>query len=221
MIQSNERPLLFQAWPPPHMVQPWPQHTGSLSLDNMHHHLPPGKHPILHLIVPYLMTKKVDKTPTGMNKPYNKPFTGKYVRAASVASEMCLFIQSHTLPRGRCWAPQWSVYFSAGDSLVHIHLQLTVLEMTQSKKKPMPFHAWPPHMLQPQPWHTGSLSLENMHHHLPPEKHPILHLIVPYLMTKKVHKTLTGPNNPYNEPFTGNMWGLPPMTGLNKPSNTF
>ncbi|KAF8802295.1 ribosomal protein S7 [Phlegmacium glaucopus] len=62
----------------------------------MHHHLPPEKHPILQLITTYIMSKKVRKKPKDVNEPYNKPFGGKYARAAKLTSQMLLFIQSST-----------------------------------------------------------------------------------------------------------------------------
>ena len=43
------------------------------SLDDMHHHLPPERHPILQLIATYIMSKKVRKKPKDVNEPYNKP----------------------------------------------------------------------------------------------------------------------------------------------------
>lgn len=73
-------------------VQPAPPS----SLDDMHHHLPPEKQPILHLIATYIMSKKVRKKPKDVNEPYNKPFGGKYARAAKLTSRMLLFIQSST-----------------------------------------------------------------------------------------------------------------------------
>ena len=66
------------------------------SLDDMHHHLPPEKHPMLQLIATYIMSKKVRKKPKDVNEPYNKPFGGKYARAAKLTSQMLLFIQSST-----------------------------------------------------------------------------------------------------------------------------
>ena len=66
------------------------------SLDDMHHHLPPERHPILQLIATYIMSKKVRKKPKDVNEPYNKPFGGKYARAAKLTSRMLLFIQSST-----------------------------------------------------------------------------------------------------------------------------
>lgn len=66
------------------------------SLDDMHHHLPPEKHPMLQLITTYIMSKKVRKKPKDVNEPYNKPFGGKYARAAKLTSQMLLFIQSST-----------------------------------------------------------------------------------------------------------------------------
>ena len=66
------------------------------SLDDMHHLLPPEKHPMLHLIATYIMGKKIRKKPKGVNEPYNKPFGGKYARAAKLTSRMLLFVQSST-----------------------------------------------------------------------------------------------------------------------------
>jgi small subunit ribosomal protein S7 len=66
------------------------------NLDDMHHHLPPEKHPMLHLIATYIMGKKIRKKPKGINEPYNKPFGGKYARAAKLTSRMLLFVQSST-----------------------------------------------------------------------------------------------------------------------------
>ena len=70
--------------------------AASSSLDDMHHHLPPEKHPMLQLIATYIMSKRVRKKPKGINEPYNKPFSGKYAKAAKLTSQMLLFIQSHT-----------------------------------------------------------------------------------------------------------------------------
>ena len=73
-----------------------PAQAAPASLDDMHHHLPPDKHPMLQLIATYIMSKKVRKKPKDVNEPYNKPFGGKYARAAKLTSQMLLFIQSST-----------------------------------------------------------------------------------------------------------------------------
>ena len=78
------------------LTAPTPQAVPSGSLDDMHHHIPPEKHPMLHLIATYIMSKKVRKKPKDINEPYNKPFGGKYARAAKLTSRMLLFIQSST-----------------------------------------------------------------------------------------------------------------------------
>ena len=78
---------------PPAPAQATPQAS---NLDNMHHHLPPERNPILHLIATYIMSKKVRKKPKDTNEPYNKPFGGKYARAAKLTSQMLLFIQAYT-----------------------------------------------------------------------------------------------------------------------------
>ena len=75
---------------------PIAQKAPLVSLDDMHHHLPPEKHPMLQLIATYIMSKKVRKKPKDVNEPYNKPFGGKYARAAKLTSQMLLFIQSST-----------------------------------------------------------------------------------------------------------------------------
>ena len=75
---------------PPQAVPPSP------SLDEMHHHLPPDKHPMLQLIATYIMSKKIRNKPKGLNEPYNKPFGGKYAKAAKLTSQTLLFIQSST-----------------------------------------------------------------------------------------------------------------------------
>jgi small subunit ribosomal protein S7 len=62
----------------------------------MHHHLPPEKHPMLQLITTYIMSKKIRGKPKNPNEPYNKPFGGKYARAAKLTSQTLLFIQSYT-----------------------------------------------------------------------------------------------------------------------------
>ena len=66
------------------------------SLDDMHHYLPPEKHPMLQLIATYIMSKKVRKKPKDLNEPYTKPFGGKYAKAAKLTSQMLLFIQAFT-----------------------------------------------------------------------------------------------------------------------------
>lgn len=78
------------------VVSPVPVREAPPSLDDMHHHLPPEKNPILHLFATYIMSKKVRKKPKDTNEPYNKPFAGKYARAAKLTSQMLLFIQSYT-----------------------------------------------------------------------------------------------------------------------------
>ena len=75
---------------------PTAQEVRPASLDDMHHHLPPEKHPMLQLLATYIMSKKVRKKPKDVNEPYNKPFGGKYARAAKLTSQMLLFIQSST-----------------------------------------------------------------------------------------------------------------------------
>lgn len=94
----KEEARSFLGVTPPQFVTPAPTPTqaGPLSLDDMHHHLPPEKHPLLHLISTYIMSKKVRKKPKGPNEPYNKPFSGKYARAAKLTSQTLLFIQSST-----------------------------------------------------------------------------------------------------------------------------
>jgi small subunit ribosomal protein S7 len=78
------------------VVPPVPVQAAFPSLDDMHHHLPPDKNPILHLFATYIMSKKVRSKPKDTNEPYNKPFAGKYARAAKITSQMLLFIQSST-----------------------------------------------------------------------------------------------------------------------------
>ena len=78
------------------VVSPPPAQTAPPSLDDMHYHLPPDKHPMLQLLATYIMSKKVRNKPKDINEPYNKPFGGKYARAAKLTSRMLLFIQSST-----------------------------------------------------------------------------------------------------------------------------
>ena len=140
----------------------------------MHHHLPPKKHPLLHIIATYSMSKSVYRTTKGLNEPYNKPFTGKHTKAAPLALEILLFIQSCTLPRaGTEHFLTWWFIFLLG--------------------------------IQIQQWyHIGSLNLDDRDHHLPAKEHPpCLHLIATYIMSKNVHKSSEGLNEPYNKPFTG------------------
>ena len=88
--QSSSQEVDVSFTPPVQEVPPTP------SLDDMHYYLPPEKHPILQLIATYIMSKKVRKKPKDVNEPYNKPFGGKYARAAKLTSQMLLFIQSAT-----------------------------------------------------------------------------------------------------------------------------
>ena len=90
VYQSSSRQVVS----PAQLVSPAPAQPASL--DDMHHHLPPDKHPILQLIATYIMSKKVRSKPKGANEPYNKPFSGKYAKAAKLTLQMLLFIQSST-----------------------------------------------------------------------------------------------------------------------------
>ena len=82
----------------PKVESPAPIQAASPSLDDMHHHLPPDKHPILQLIATYIMSKNVRKKYKDPNTklPYSKPFGGKYAKAAKLTSQMLLVIQSST-----------------------------------------------------------------------------------------------------------------------------
>ena len=96
-IQDEARASLFLGVDTSQQVgSPTPAQSAPPSLDDMHHHLPPDKHPILQLITTYIMSKKVRNKPKDINEPYNKPFSGKYARAAKLTSQMLLFIQSST-----------------------------------------------------------------------------------------------------------------------------
>lgn len=96
-VQDEARSFLgVGQLPSQQVISPTPAQAAPLSLDDMHHHLPPEKHPMLQLIATYIMSKKVRKKPKDTNEPYNKPFGGKYARAAKLTSQMLLFIQSST-----------------------------------------------------------------------------------------------------------------------------
>jgi small subunit ribosomal protein S7 len=105
-VEDEARGYLGVGQPDSSYQQPEVNSDGSLgpssptqavrSLDTMHLDLPPEKHPILQLIATYIMSKKVRKKPKAINEPYNKPFGGKYAKAAKLTSQMLLFIQSST-----------------------------------------------------------------------------------------------------------------------------
>ena len=104
-VEDEARALMFlgvgtpssqQVVSPPSPTPGTPSKPEPPSLDVMHHHLPPDKHPMLQLLATYIMSKKVRHKPKDINEPYNKPFSGKYARAAKLTSRMLLFIQSST-----------------------------------------------------------------------------------------------------------------------------
>ena len=94
--ESSSQPQIDVPLAAPNLAVPTAQEVPPVNLDEMHHHLPPDKHPILQLIATYIMSKKVRKKPKDINEPYNKPFGGKYARAAKLTSRMLLFIQAST-----------------------------------------------------------------------------------------------------------------------------